>query len=380
MIKVSIDKTTGAYAALVSVISGSIVWFNFRPLGVFFFSGLVVFWCRQYANLRLQMTPLVEEKIQDACHRVLQFKKRKPGLFCVLISCFLILLAVIGHVVSGAYIVIALLLLSFVISTKYDIKIVADNEKKPSKVLPSILDQEVEEFLPEINELNASILQQVGEDADVSAVYKSEKSTRERGTGEGNGEDEDDDTCSDFIPQNSITEMDEELSNDSSSDDLLLGNETKSVQDASAVKDDLRFKSSHFNANTSSDSDDSISRGLSFDDVPDKGTTRKRVHLHHSQYEQQPHLQLLQPLDQLKGVGGSLLAEGVRHYLTSALANVSATMSQSQPAPSSSSRSHDRMTVSLANNSSRAIHQADSTDEDGDSDFEMLNPDELNNV
>lgn len=377
MIKVT--KATGAYAALVSVVSGTIVWFNFRPLGIFFFSGLVVFWCRQYANLRLQMTPLVEEKLRNVCHRALELRAHKPGLFCALISCFLILLAIVGHVVSGAYIVVALLVLSIVISTKYDIKIVADRERAPSPLSVNLLDQDVEEFLPEITEASASLLNQVGEEADVSAVYKTDSTISERKT-TGGEEDDDDDTYSDLlIPQNSIKELDEEQSNESSSDELLLGSDSNVPPEATAGGE-IRFKSSHFNANTSSDSDDSISRGLTFDDVPDRGSSRKKVHLHHSQYQQQPQLELRpQQQDQLASLAGNLLASGVLNYLTTAMVNAS-TMSQSQPAPSNSGQKHTRMTVSSTSASGRRPYDGDSTDEDGDSDFEMLNPDELNNA
>lgn len=399
MIKVS--KTTGAYAALVSVVSGTIVWFNFRPLGIFFFSGLVVFWCRQYANLRLQMTPLVEDKLRDVCHRALELRAQKPGMFCALISCFLVLLAIIGHVVSGAYIVVALLVLSIVISTKYDIKIVADREQAPSPLSVSLLDTDVDEFLPEITEASALLMKQVGEEADVSAVYKTDSTISERKSGAGD-EDEDDDTYSDLlIPQNSIRELDEEeQSNDSSSDELLLGKETNSVAEttaAAASTGEIRFKSSHFNANTSSDSDDSISRGLSFDDVPDKGSgsSRKKSHHHqHSQYQQQQQqlqqleqhpLQLDQhPLQQdqlMASLAGKLLAGSVLNYLSSAMSSASA-MSQSQPNPNNGAQKYNRMTVSAASASGgrRTFAGGDSTDEDEDSDFEMLNPDELNNA
>lgn len=402
-----VTKATGAYAALVSVVSGTIMWFNFRPLGLFFFSALVMFWCRQYANLRLQISPLFEEKLRNGARRALELRAARPGLFCALISCFLVLVAIVGHVVSGAYIVVTLLVLSIVISTKYDIKIVADREPAPSACL---LDQEVEEFLPEITEANASLLKQVGEDADVSAVYKPDSATvSERKSGNGDGDnDDDDDTYSDLLmPQNSIKELEEEedrSSNDSSSDELLLGAQdhgsSKAVvpsggayqqPSSAAASGEIRFKSSHFNANTSSDSDDSISRGLSFDDVPDRGVVKRKHHHQHQQYEQQQ-----QPLatlgarpqqqDQLASLAGNLLASGnLLNYLTSAVAVAgagAAAMSQSQPAPSHSGQRHaNRMTVSSsAGGSRRSYGGGDSTDEDGDSDFEMLNPDELNNV
>lgn len=75
------------------------------------------------------MTPLVEDKLRNVGHRALKMRDEKPGLFCALISALLIVLAIVGHMVSGAYIVVALLVLSIVISTKYDIKIVADRDQ-----------------------------------------------------------------------------------------------------------------------------------------------------------------------------------------------------------------------------------------------------------
>uniref|UniRef100_A0A8D8GP03 (northern house mosquito) hypothetical protein n=1 Tax=Culex pipiens TaxID=7175 RepID=A0A8D8GP03_CULPI len=380
-----VTKATGAYAALVSVVSGTIMWFNFRPLGLFFCSALAVFWARQYAHLRLQISPLFEEKLRNGARRALELRAARPGLFCALISGLLVLVAVIGHVVSAPYIVVTLLVLSIVISTKYDIKIVADREPVPSACL---LDQEVEEFLPEITEANASLLKQVGEDADVSAVYKPDSATVSERPGV--EEDDDDDTYSDLLmPQNSIKELEEaeEDRSSSSSDELLLGSEPQQamVPVAPEASGEIRFKSSHFNANTSSDSDDSISRGLSFDDVPDRGVVKRKSH-HHQPEQVRPQQQ-----DQLATLAGNLLTSGnLLSYLTtavSAAASASA-MSQSQPGPASShgygtrQQPPNRMTVSSLAGGSRHSYAAgdDSTDEDGDSDFEMLNPDELNNV
>lgn len=383
-----VTKATGAYAALVSVVSGTIMWFNFRPLGLFFCSALAVFWARQYAHLRLQISPLFEEKLRNGARRALELRAARPGLFCALISGLLVLVAVIGHVVSAPYIVVTLLVLSIVISTKYDIKIVADREPVPSACL---LDQEVEEFLPEITEANASLLKQVGEDADVSAVYKPDSATVSERPGV--EEDDDDDTYSDLLmPQNSIKELEEaeEDRSSSSSDELLLGSEPQQgkamVPVVPEASGEIRFKSSHFNANTSSDSDDSISRGLSFDDVPDRGVVKRKSHHQHQPEQVRPQQQ-----DQLATLAGNLLTSGnLLSYLTtavSAAASASA-MSQSQPGPASShgygtrQQPPNRMTVSSLAGGSRRSYAAgdDSTDEDGDSDFEMLNPDELNNV
>uniref|UniRef100_A0A1Q3FCH7 Protein with signal anchor n=1 Tax=Culex tarsalis TaxID=7177 RepID=A0A1Q3FCH7_CULTA len=398
-----VTKATGAYAALVSVVSGTIMWFNFRPLGIFFCSALAMFWARQYAHLRLQISPLFEEKLRNGARRALDLRAARPGLFCGLISALLVLAAVIGHVVSAPYIVVTLLVLSIVISTKYDIKIVADHrEPVPSACL---LDQEVAEFLPEITEANASLLKQVGEDADVSAVYKPDSATISERTGGGDGaaaEDDDDDTYSDLLmPQNSIRELEEaeeDRSSTSSSDELLLGGSEPVMQAVVPAESsgEIRFKSSHFNANTSSDSDDSISRGLSFDDVPDRGVAKRKSHHHqqqqqqHQQFQQQQYEQVRpQQQDQLVALAGNLLTSGnLLSYLTTAV--TAAAMSQSQPGPASShaygarqQQPPNRMTVSSsAGGSRRSYAEAgdDSTDEDGDSDFEMLNPDELNNV
>lgn len=397
-----VTRATGAYAALVSVVSGTIMWFNFRPLGIFFCSALAIFWARQYANLRLQISPVFEEKLRSGARRALELRASRPGLSYALAFTLLLAMAIIGHVVATPYIVVTLLVLAIVISTKYDVKIVADREPAPSPSL--LLDQEVADFLPELTEANASLLKQVGEDADVSAVYKPDSATiSER---PGNDED-DDDTYSDLLmPQNSIKELEEaeaeEDRSSSSGDELLLGSDhvaaplpppltTSGMAMVPAVESsgEIRFKSSHFNANTSSDSDDSISRGLSFDDVPDRGVTKRKAHHHHHhQYEQQVRPQ--QQQDQLAALAGNLLTSGnLLSYLTTAVTAVgaSAAMSQSQPGLGASSHTRqppNRMTVSSTAGGSRRSYappeDGDSTDEDGDSDFEMLNPDELNNV
>lgn len=379
-----VTKATGAYAALVSVVSGTIMWFNFRPVGIFFVSALAMFWARQYAHLRLQISPLFEEKLRNGARRALELRAARPGLFYALSSALLVLMAVVGHVVSAPYIVVTLLVLAIVISTKYDVKIVADREPAPSA---SQLDAEVDEFLPEITEANACMLKQVGEDADVSAVFKPDTATISEHVQR--EDEEDDDTYSDLLmPQNSIKELDEEeeedrSSNDSSGDELLLGgNAVVPATAAPASLSEIRFKSSHFNANTSSDSDDSISRGLSFDDVPDRGGAKRKTH-HHQQ--QQQYEQVPPPQDQLVAtLAGNLLSSGnLLNFLTTAVAAGASAMSQSQPGPAPSQQRHpaNRMTVSSAAGGSRRPYEGDdSTDEDGDSDFEMLNPDELNNV
>lgn len=396
-----VTRATGAYAALVSVVSGTIMWFNFRPLGIFFCSALAIFWARQYANLRLQISPLFEEKLRNGARRALELRASRPGLSYALAFTLLLLLAVVGHVVATPYLVVTLLVLAIVISTKYDVKIVADREPAPSPSL--LLDQEVADFLPELTEANASLLKQVGEDADVSAVYKPD-TISERPSNNNNDDEDDDDTYSDLLmPQNSIKELEEaeaeEDRSSSSGDELLLGSDhvpapPLSLATASAMvppvesSGEIRFKSSHFNANTSSDSDDSISRGLSFDDVPDRGVAKRKSH---HQYEQQVRPQQ-QPQQQLVALAGNLLTSGnLLSYLTTAVTAVgaSAAMSQSQPGLGASSHGAarqppNRMTVSSTAGGSRRSYAppevGDSTDEDGDSDFEMLNPDELNNV
>lgn len=396
-----VTRATGAYAALVSVVSGTIMWFNFRPLGIFFCSALAIFWARQYANLRLQISPLFEEKLRSGARRALELRASRPGLSYALAFTLLLLLAVVGHVVATPYLVVTLLVLAIVISTKYDVKIVADREPAPSPSL--LLDQEVADFLPELTEANASLLKQVGEDADVSAVYKPDTISERPSNNNNNDDEDDDDTYSDLLmPQNSIKELEEaeaeEDRSSSSGDELLLGSDHMpapplSLATASAMvppvesSGEIRFKSSHFNANTSSDSDDSISRGLSFDDVPDRGLAKRKSH---HQYEQQ--VRPPQQQQQLVALAGNLLTSGnLLSYLTTAVTAVgaSAAMSQSQPGLGASSHGAarqvpNRMTVSSTAGGSRRSYAppevGDSTDEDGDSDFEMLNPDELNNV
>jgi hypothetical protein len=167
--------------------------------------------------------------------------------------------------------------------------------------------------MPEINEANISLLKSVGEEADVSAIYKSERKT---------DEENDDDTYNDLmIPQNSITEVDEDDNSSNSGSEDLIANE-------------IKFKSGHFNANTSSDSEDSISRGLSFHDIPDNRMTRSMP-----APKRQPEIDPLVT---------NLIAGSMISYLSQAIGTAAQPHHQSQP------------------------------EDSGDSDFEILNTDELN--
>ena len=100
-------------------------------MGLFFITNLVILLGRKYAHLTVEISPKILEKLKTFFFNMLELREEKPGLFCGIISTVLVILAFIGHIISGTYIVIVLLIMALFIANKYEIRIVADrNEGK----------------------------------------------------------------------------------------------------------------------------------------------------------------------------------------------------------------------------------------------------------
>lgn len=114
---------------------------------------------------------------------------------------------------------------------------------------------DVDEFCPRMDEANLMILKQIGDHADDTGIYSSSKSA-------GN---ESDDSDNELLPPKNavIPEPDDiDAAAEDDSEDLLLDAATVLTQSA-------EYKRKHFsNTSDSSDSDDSITRGLDFKNIP----------------------------------------------------------------------------------------------------------------
>lgn len=129
-------------------------------------------------------------------------------------------------------------------------------------------DHEMDEFLPDVSdEMNISLLKKVSENADVSQFYKVPNAS---GADE-EDDDEDSEVPSDLLlTSDKIPEIEEE--------EATAGSFPSSLEDEIALPraeyDALAPSTVHF-GDSSDDSDDSISRGLNFNDVtvPDNGAS-----------------------------------------------------------------------------------------------------------
>lgn len=113
---------------------------------------------------------------------------------------------------------------------------------------------DVEEFCPRMDEANLMILKQIGDNADDTGIYSSTKSA---------GNDSDDSDNELLPPKNAVMPEPDEIDAVDDSEDLLLDVATVLTQSA-------EYKRKHFSntSSDSSDSDDSITRGLDFKNIP----------------------------------------------------------------------------------------------------------------
>lgn len=120
-------------------------------------------------------------------------------------------------------------------------------------------DHDVDDFLPEVNESNLFVLQKAGEEAVITTpVTATESHTSSH------SEDADSLPADLMIPEGSLpdVEVEDEEESDICDDDVEdPGREVVGVQ-----SDGFTFKTGHFNRDTSSSDEDSMARGLNFQD------------------------------------------------------------------------------------------------------------------
>ena len=113
---------------------------------------------------------------------------------------------------------------------------------------------DVDEFCPRMDEANLRILNQIGDHADDTGIYSSSKTA-------GNESDDSDNEL--LPPKNAVIPEPDEIDTPADEDDLLIDVATVLTQSA-------EYKRKHFSntSSDSSDSDDSITRGLDFKNIP----------------------------------------------------------------------------------------------------------------
>ncbi|EDW65247.1 uncharacterized protein [Drosophila virilis] len=275
----------GAAIALGMVMLMSCV----RPLGVLFL-GLFSYWLYwTRCSFRVVLTPQLREKLESWLHRIEDWRRNSPSMFCLVSSGSLATLAVLGHLISGSTLVLALLVISALVSTKYNFKLLQIEHKDfqwSEKINYNNAEAELDdEFMPDVNESNLFVLERASDVATISSPTDAD------GVGEG-----DDDECSDDIPSellipDSIPEIDEH-STDEDDELVPLSQPKQSAAESNAApqqqqqqyeqsrpaegeqstaEKSMDFRRGHFKrdsslSTTSSSSEESLSKGLQFPD------------------------------------------------------------------------------------------------------------------
>ncbi|KAJ6638580.1 hypothetical protein Bhyg_11317 [Pseudolycoriella hygida] len=236
---------------------------HIRPYGLLF-SILLAFWLykTRCPNFKLITPPTITNYGENLYHDYLEFRRRQPRLCWMYTSSVLVGVAVLGHIVSGKTIIVFGLLMATLIFSKHKLTIVKvqqDDEK-----IWSSQTTDLDEFLPDVNESNLSLLQHAGEEAVILHSISSPL----------NDDDEkSDELPSDLIIPDALPEIDEQT--DSSDDECLISPAAASQSQKSSTNEEMEFNVRYFKDTSSSD-DDSISKGLSFKDynVVDGATQR----------------------------------------------------------------------------------------------------------
>ncbi|XP_059618844.1 uncharacterized protein LOC132263208 isoform X2 [Phlebotomus argentipes] len=229
---------------------------QFRPLGILF---IVVFavWLYKWRcpGVRLVSSTPIMDKLDSSYKNFVKLRQEKPGVFCTIVSVFLVLLALLGHIVSGTWIVLIGLLMAALISTRHKLDIIHERTKGEETAWSSqTTDHDVDEFLPEVNESNLFVLQKAGEEAVITTPVATESHASSH------SEDADSLPVDLMIPEGSLPDV--EADDDAESDIM----DDEGEREAVVPSEGFTFKTGHFNRDTSSSDEDSMAKGLSFHD------------------------------------------------------------------------------------------------------------------
>lgn len=241
---------------------------HIKPLGLLF---LLIFFYWFYKNIfSVQIIPPEElqTKMFSLIDRVERTRIENRGLFCLVASSALGALAILGHYLSGSTVVLICLVIAVIFSTKYNFKILK-KKKIENKCLSKLQENEFDEFLPEVNESNMSLLERASDQATVALPAEE-------------GEEKSEEIPSFLMIPDCIPEIDENSTDDD--DALGIGVPDEINERRRSRSADIEFKKGHFkkdsSVSTSSSSDEeNLSKGLKFPDhstVVDHGSQLKK--------------------------------------------------------------------------------------------------------
>ncbi|XP_070502238.1 uncharacterized protein [Chironomus tepperi] len=249
-----LNRQTGIKLGSVVVLTGLISYLKFRPIAILV-SSIYVTWIYRtfYSSYHIQIPKELTLKCKTIYENFKELREKKPNVFCGFITSMLFLLAVIGQVCNGTYILLACLIAGVFLTSKYEIKIIKENDASIESTPSSGVD--VDEFCPQMDETNFMILKQIGDHADDSSIFSAPTNNSN------NNNEIESDSDNELLPKNVIIPEPDEI-DAIENEDLLIDTNLVLTQSA-------EYKRKHF-SNTSSDteSDDSITRGLDFKNIP----------------------------------------------------------------------------------------------------------------
>ncbi|XP_035919274.1 uncharacterized protein LOC118517363 isoform X2 [Anopheles stephensi] len=267
---------------------------------------------------------------------------------------------------------------------------VAGTFSNPPSLRDTVTEPEIDEFVPELTEVSRVLLQEVGEQG--ADTIPSVEGSASGAVSINRAEEDEELYLKTLIPEASSNDFESAELSGSSSDELYcpegpVVRKTGSgrLHTKHTTEKPIEFKSSHFNANSSSDSDDNISRGLCFTDDSDGVSRRSRP-------------QQQQPDSMMMMMSATTLASNVlmdtmcKRLLEAGTLQQQQQQLQQQLHTVLQPAGFDQRNPLVASISStiQALRgqtvqvpeeeDDESTDPDEDSDFEMLNSEELNNL
>lgn len=341
-----------------------------RPLGVLFLGlvGYWIYWTR--CSFRIVPTDELRGKINAWLQRIDDWRNSGPSMFCLVSSGCLGTLAVLGHLISGSTLVLTILVVSALVSTKYNFKLLKIEHKDyewSDRLNYNNLEAEAEdEFLPDVNESNLFVLERASDVATISSPT--------------DANDEEDDEGSDDIPSellipDVIPEIDEHSTDEDDELAPLAAKEQNKQQKQEQLPketEDMNFRKGHFKrdsslSTTSSSSEESLSKGLQF---PDHTTVDASGNVRLRQITAGP------------DPAGELIALAVKNQAQGLLANsgrllpslVSGLVQWGAGCAAADSASADATDASRDREQQRVVTALDSSDE---SDFEILESDDF---
>ncbi|XP_053663784.1 uncharacterized protein LOC128712941 [Anopheles marshallii] len=371
-------KAGGIVSPMVLIYVLHMLWPEFRPFSILFVVAIGLLWDRS----AMEPCPSIRTSpLGDICAKIWALRTTRPISMVVGSVAGLLTLTFLVCNVFPLWLSLAMTgLLVYWDRWQFD---VAGTFSNAPSLRDTITEQEIDEFVPELTEVNRVLLQEVGEQgADTNPLVEG---LTPGAMSKNKAEEDEERYLKTLIPEASCNDFESAELSGSSSDELFCPEGPVVRKTASGrlhtkhhAEKPIEFKSSHFNANSSSDSDDNMSRGLCFNDESDAVSRRPGGN------RQQPDMMMMMS-------AGSLATNVLMDTMCKRL--LDAGVLQQQP-PHSVLQSvgfdpRNPLVASIGSTIQALRGQTvqvpeeendESTDADEDSDFEMLNSEELNNL